>query len=119
VVGSCSCESSIRKKECCIKSQLSRRNHSLVFKDRNRDIGSMNLKMASLFPSKKLSPFVNFSVFDIRQAGGCKVTNSFNNLGNGTQNFANAKIMLTGCCCCCCTEFELHGIIKLTKYFLV
>ncbi|BAT94327.1 hypothetical protein VIGAN_08092200 [Vigna angularis var. angularis] len=72
----------------------------------------MNLKMASLFLSKKISSSVNFSVFDVIQTSGCKVTNSFNNLGNGTQNFANAKIMLTGGCCCCCTSFYLHGTVS-------
>jgi len=78
----------------------------------------MNLKMASLFLSKMLSSSVNFSVFDISQTSGCKVVNSFNNQGKGSQNFTNAKIILTGGCRCCCSSFDLHGIIKLNKYSL-
>lgn len=101
-----------------IKSQVVVRTYSLSFKDKNRDTGRTNLKMASLFLSKKISSSVNFSVFDVIQTSGRKVTNSFNNLGNGTQNFANAKIMLTGGCCCCCTSFDLHGIIKSANTLL-
>ena len=92
---------------------------SLLFKYMKEDLESMNLRMAFLFLSKKLSSSVNFSVFDICQTSGCKVMNSFNNQGNGTQDFTNAKIILTGGCCCCCTSFDLHGIIKLNKYSIV
>ncbi|CAJ1976926.1 unnamed protein product [Sphenostylis stenocarpa] len=71
----------------------------------------MNLKMVPLLRSKTLSSVANFSRFQV-------ITDSFNKQGNGTQNFTDAKIIITeGCCrCCCCTSSDLHGL--LLKYWL-
>ncbi|ESW15551.1 hypothetical protein PHAVU_007G081600 [Phaseolus vulgaris] len=70
------------------------------------------------FSIKKLSSSVNFSVFDICQTSGCKVVNSFNNQGKGTQDFTDAKIILIGGCCCCCTSFVFSFFLSLFLFFL-